>query len=172
MQELMTHELISWLAGEVPEPPQSITLEKQNYQASGAGGQKRNRKLSGIRLSMPQFNLVINCCEERSTERNLQIAMRRIKCSLALSSSINPPPDVPFQFPGSAGRISESNPRYPLFLLYARNRLQEAQGNPAPAASQLGISTSALVRLVFADKQLLNLVQHWRKERGLPPLKR
>jgi len=168
----MTHELISWLAGELPEPPQSITLEKQNYQASGAGGQKRNRKLSGIRLSMPQFNLVINCCEERSTERNLQIAMRRIKCALALSPSVIPPSGVAFEFPGSGGRISESNPRYPFFLLYARHSLQENHGNPAPAASGLGLSTSALVRLIFADKQLLNLVQCWRKESGMPPLKR
>ncbi|HSQ42394.1 MAG TPA: peptide chain release factor-like protein, partial [Fibrobacteraceae bacterium] len=86
--------------------------EVRTFQGSGPGGQHRNKTNTGVELLLPEFNLEIRCCEDRSAGVNRNLALRRLRLRLAekIRSS---PADSPFgPFPGSGGHIHSGNPQY------------------------------------------------------------
>lgn len=141
----------------------------KNYQGSGAGGQKRNRKLSGVRLILPSLNLEIKCCMGRNTQSNIQKSIKMMKMEIALNSKINlPEKNI---FPGSNGKINQSNDIYPIFICISINKLIESNGQIKPVAELWEISSSALSKIFFADKHVLEKVQSIRITSNLNPLK-
>ncbi len=56
----------------------------EHLRRSGPGGQHRNRKATGIRLTHLPTGLVIMATEERSQARNLEVALERLKKRLQL----------------------------------------------------------------------------------------
>ena len=70
--------------------------ERRNYQASGAGGQKRNRVLSAVRLTLSEPELTVTAGEFREAQRNLQAALGKLRLNLALEGAslvAMPPPN-------------------------------------------------------------------------------
>lgn len=143
----------------------------QGYQGSGPGGQHRNKTNTGVLLRLAPFNLEIRCCEERSALRNREIALRRMRLALALHCREVPPPVPAFTFPGSNGRVQPTNPGYATFIADCLDRLQLAEGDVAPVAQVWALSSSALIRLFFADKAVLEAVQKIRAQHGKPVLR-
>ncbi len=69
--------------GEEPDVPDLETLEKEVdvtvYQASGPGGQHRNRTYSAVRVRHRPTGIVVTCAETRSQHRNRRIALERLR---------------------------------------------------------------------------------------------
>jgi hypothetical protein len=142
-----------------------------SYQASGKGGQKRNKVASGIQLHLKDHfpEIQIKVCTQRSPELNLKQALSLLKHKLAVDvrsqalSSFGP-------FPGSQQHINPSNPKYPMFMALSLDRIQEDSGEIKGAAEAWGLSTSALNRILFADKVFLTQVQNIRLSFNKRPL--
>lgn len=142
----------------------------QAYQGSGPGGQHRNKTSTGVHLRLEAFNLEIRCCDDRSALINRKLALHRLRLLVALRCREEPAP-LPFPFPGSNGHIQSTNSAYPLFVAYTLDRMEADCADPKPAASAWGLSASALLRLFFADKALLETVQQLRARHHKPPLR-
>jgi len=143
----------------------------QGYQGSGPGGQHRNKTNTGVLLRLEELNLEIRCCEDRSAAINRTLAVERLRVLIALRYREMPPVTPAMPFPGGKGRIQASNPAYPLFIADILDRMEQNQGDPHAAAAAWGLSTSALSRILFAEKAVLESVQQMRARHGKPPLR-
>lgn len=68
------------------KPILSVTIHDcivQTYKGSGAGGQHRNKTMSGVRIIHPPSGARAECCEERSQWQNKKTAWRRLANSAA-----------------------------------------------------------------------------------------
>jgi len=81
-----------------PQIPDLEQLEKEveftAYQASGPGGQHRNRTFSAIRAKHLPTGIVVTASDSRSQLRNRRIAMERLRDRL-LEHFHEDPPRVP-----------------------------------------------------------------------------
>src|SRR4051812_15235604 len=59
---------------------------QDRFQASGPGGQKRNRVYSGVRLTHSDTGLSVEACARRESLRNLEDALHRLRLELALAA--------------------------------------------------------------------------------------
>lgn len=143
----------------------------QGYQGSGPGGQHRNKTNTGVLLRLEELKLEIRCCEDRSAGINRNLALERMRLLIALRLRATPPPVPAFPFPGGKGRIQTANPGYAPFIADVLDRLELAEGDQHPAAAAWNLSASALVRIFFSDKALLETVQQIRAQYGKPPLR-
>ena len=57
-------------------------VEITAYQASGPGGQHRNRTYSAIRMTHPPTGITVTASESRSQHRNRKIALQRLHAKL------------------------------------------------------------------------------------------
>ena len=78
-----------------PEVPDLEQLEKEveftAYQASGPGGQHRNRTFSAIRAKHLPTGIVVTATDSRSQLRNRRIAIERLRESLLEHFHEDPP---------------------------------------------------------------------------------
>ena len=81
-----------------PEPDQVPDLEQLEtevevsvYQASGPGGQHRNRTYSAVRLKHIPTGIVVTAADSRSQLRNRKIALERLARRLAEHYHEDPP---------------------------------------------------------------------------------
>ena len=157
--------------------------ERQPFQASGAGGQNRNRTYSAVRLVHPS-GYRAECGEYREAARNLSLALRRLRRQVALACARTPLDDLmahpdpvatfvqrtrewpPFRFP-----VNEEHRDVPGFIARVLILLRLFQARPGPVAEKLGASTSALVKFCKKDRDLWRVVQESRKRHELSPLK-
>ena len=56
----------------------------ENFQASGPGGQKRNRKYSAVRITHKSTNLSVTSSESRSYSENLKHALKKLRIKIAI----------------------------------------------------------------------------------------
>jgi len=148
---------------------ESCTL--QGYQDSGPGGQHRNKTNTGVCLRLEELNLEIRCCEDRSAAINRSLALGRLRLQIALHLRYEPLAQPMRPFPGSNGRVSPDNPGYPAFIADIFDRLEKNTGEIRPAAEAWRLSTSALTRILFANKTVLAATQQLRARHGKPPLR-
>ncbi len=66
-------------------------VEVTVFQASGPGGQHRNRTYSAVRVRHIPTGLVVTCSETRSQLRNRRIALERLREKLIERSRTAPP---------------------------------------------------------------------------------
>ena len=135
------------------------------YQASGPGGQKRNRKYSAARVSHPPTKLSATCVETRDQNKNKTLALRKLRLELAVETA-GPPVELDFDLPPGA----HSAP-YPFWLAKVFDALWAAGLRPADAAPPLGLSSSKLLKLLCRDSFAWRKLNEQRQAAGLPPLK-
>lgn len=147
---------------------------QSRFQASGPGGQKRNRVYSAVRLAHPPSGLAAEGSERREAARNLQDALHRLRLALSLA----PPWEAGVPSPSEAGARAvfraDANPGhadFPRSLLRALHALAFHGGRVAEAAAALGCTGSALTRLLKEDKGAWVRTQAIRRRAGLAPLK-
>jgi len=143
---------------------------REAYQASGPGGQKRNRVYSAVRLTHGPSGIAVTAAEHRSAQRNLAAALHRLRRRIALE--IRPAGDAR---PAPGGlpdlRLSPANPRHPRLLATVADALHANGFQAADAARALGLSTGQLVRLLARDTEAWQHVNRQRLDRGLAPLR-
>ena len=147
--------------------------ELGRFKRSGPGGQHRNKVETGIRAIFRPTGTRAIGAERREIERNQQLAVRRLRVRVALETRFPcAAPATALAFPGSRGRVNVDNPKYPLFVAQMLDIVAGNQGQIRPAAEAFGLSTSALNRILYADKTLLTEIQSLRQDNGLKPLRK
>ena len=176
-----------WLA----MPPEQL-LEKEckgtPYQASGLGGQKRNRVYSAIRLEHTPSGIRAESAAHREAARNRADALRKLRLSLALTGSRLIPlarpqlSAVTARHRNAAGtpvelsrlfgaKVSVEHKDFPAMVLQALVEFRMHGGEPRPVAEGLGVSTSAFVKFLKLDKALLAEANAIRKDLGRDSLR-
>lgn len=82
------------------------------------------------------------------------------------------PPKIPMKFPGSCGHIKPSNYGFAPFVAQVLDIVAANSGDTKPAASAFGLSATALTKILYQEKAVVEAVQALRVGRGKPPLKR
>jgi hypothetical protein len=149
------------------------------YQASGPGGQKRNRKYSAVRITHLTTGLTSIAEESRSQIENRARALNRLRKLIALNVRQDCPseqfriaPEVKGLFqPDCSLRMNVKNPLYPIFCATILDAILLKEGRIGDACAMLGISSGQLGRLLRKDYELLTAVNRLREHFYLKPLR-
>jgi hypothetical protein len=138
---------------------------EDHYRGSGPGGQKRNKTSNSVRILHIPTGIVATAGESRSLKENRLYAIRRLR--LKLATDVREPVDLAAFEPPEwfvsirRGKNIEASHRHPLAAL---------NGNPAAVAVNLGVSTTAVVKLLDHEPQLWAAANRIRAELGLAAL--
>ena len=147
------------------------------FRGSGPGGQKRNKTSNAVRLTHTPTGVAATATESRSLSENKLYALRRLK--LKLAAELREPIDLatfapPDWFLSLRKNTSvEASHRNPLFAAaggLVLDLLAALGGNPAAVAINLGVSTTAVVKLLEKEPILWAAANHIRAASGLTPL--
>ncbi len=150
------------------------------YQASGPGGQKRNRRLSAVRIIHNPTGLSSIAEESRSQVENRGRAARRLRKAIALNlrkaESLSDSHVLPVVKavvrPGQPLRINPRNPDYPLFCAIILDAFLLHEGRIRDACAVVGTSSGQLTRCIGRDKDLLAAANKIRESFGLGALRK
>ncbi len=133
--------------------------------SSGAGGQKRDRKYSGIRLIHKPTGVQVVSTATRSRARNESDALGKLRMAIALE--IRCPWDV-----GERSRLELPKKGRPTPAMVADlfDLLEDRGFRIGEAVKELGVSTASLVKFVSRDKMLWRRLNERRMGMGLSPL--
>lgn len=166
----MTSEPISshpnrnyWLTCDDAQLLQECRLTE--FQSSGPGGQKRNRKYSSIRIAHSLTGFSVTAVQSRSQNENKATALKKLRRLIAMEirNEVSPPVNTL--------NISLKNDKYPSLLAVLFDTLHKYNFSISDAAKTLKISTNQLVKLLAKDTDAWQKVNHERKQRNLTALK-
>jgi hypothetical protein len=142
----------------------------QSLQLPGPGGSHKNRTYTAVRIQHPEWkDWVAVAGEQREGEKNRRLAAQRLRLKAALEQRcavVLPLPPFPWEKP----KVSLTHPLYPLLISFALDLLYSANGSLALAAKELKWSSSALLRQLYADKQVWATAQRIVQAAGAAPL--
>ena len=150
---------------------------EDHFRGSGPGGQKRNKTSNGVRLRHAPTGVLVTATESRSLRENRLWAVRRLRVKLA--ADVREPVELAtFQPPdwfltvrhGNRLELSHRHPLYAAAAGLALDLLAASNGNPAAVAVNLGVSTTALIKLLEAQPQFWSAAGRIRADLGLGPL--
>jgi hypothetical protein len=159
--------------------PEALVAQcrEDHYRGSGPGGQKRNKTSNGVRLVHEPTGLIATATEARSLKENRIHAIHRLQ--LKLATDIREPIDLAtFTVPdwfvsvrhGTRVEVSHHHSLYTPVAGLILDLLNATSGNPAAVAANLGLSTSAVIKLLDRDPHLWTTANRIRAEFGLGPL--
>ncbi|MEQ9365797.1 MAG: peptide chain release factor-like protein [Leptospirales bacterium] len=157
----------TWLA----LPPEDLLAQctRTPYQASGPGGQKRNRVYSALRLEHSPTGIRAESGAHREAARNRKDALRKLRLALAIAGSRLVPlpllrgagttpedpldlPEAPDAYPAFRAKVSAEHQDFPATVLKALVVFRGFGGELRPTAARLGVSPSAFGRYLKIDK--------------------
>ena len=137
------------------------------YRGTGRGGQKRNTTESAVRLTLADSGVVSTCDATRSQQKNVTIALRKLRREIALRLRSAPRGTL-----GFTGRPGQRDRGYAVWMARVLDALEAAGYRVGEAAAALGGGTARLVRDLASDPGLWQAVNDARLEAGLTPLRR
>jgi hypothetical protein len=149
----------------------------EQFRGSGPGGQKRNKTNNAVRLTHAPTGISVTAGESRSLRENKLYALRRLR--LKLAADLREPVDLAtFQPPDWFLSIRhdnhiEASHRHPLYAAaggLVLDLLAALGGNPAAVGINLGVSTTAVVKLLENEPALWTAANRIRAGAGLPAL--
>lgn len=159
------------------EPALLAQCRLDTFRAGGPGGQKRQKTSTAVRLTHLPTGVTAVSTEWRSLAENKLHAIRTLR--LKLAADLREPIDLQrFQPPDWFLSIRRQNQieashRHPLYAAAAGlvlDLLKALAGNPAAVAVNLGVSTTAVVKLLEAEPHLWTAANRIRADLGMPPL--
>jgi hypothetical protein len=150
--------------------------EVRRLRRSGPGGQHRNKVETAIALHHLPTGVCAEANERRSQAQNQSQAVFRLRVNLALELRRPCRPDYapsPLWRSRCAGvlKVSASHEDFPALLAEVLDVLAALDADPKRAATILGCAPSQLVRLLRREPRALTLVNRWRRERRMHPLR-
>lgn len=149
----------------------------EHYRGSGPGGQKRNKTSNAVRLHHLPTDLIVTATESRSTKENHLFAMRRLRVRLAceVREPVDPahfePPDWILEIRHNRQlTISHRHPHYAAAAGLMLDLLEAVKGNPADVGVNLGITTTAVIKLLEGDPHFWTAANAIRRKFGLETL--
>ena len=147
----------------------------QRITRGGPGGQHRNKTASAVVLKHLPTGIVAEANERRDQSVNLQRAIFRLRVQLALEirSKRSREPSTLWKSRCHRGRIAldPAHADFPRMLAEALDVVEQLGGDTQQAATELGCSTTQLVKLLSMDGRAMALLNAGRQTRGLKPLK-
>jgi len=152
---------------ELPDAGLLKLCEISAYKGSGPGGQHKNKTNSGVKLKLRvesgelrvesgEWRVIeAYSCDDRSAHINKLFALKKLRLKIALQIREEPAEQIPFPFPGSAGKISPDNNLYPQFIADILDRINFCKGDLSEAAKIWGLSKSALNKIILQDKKVM-----------------
>lgn len=147
------------------------------FRGPGPGGQKRNKTANAVRLTHTPSGVHVTAGESRSLMENKKHAVRRLRLKLAadLREPIDLATFVPPDWFLSIRRQNhiEASHRHPLYAAaggLVLDLLAALRGSPAAVAINLGVSTTAVIRLLENEPVLWTTANRVRAEAGMPAL--
>lgn len=147
---------------------------RDQYRASGPGGQKRNKTDSAVRLRHLPTGMLVTATESRSSHENLRRAVRRMRTALALRHR---QPVAQLEAAERAlvrAALEESNPKGPCFLPAAAlilDCLAARRGKVGEVAEAMEVSTARLARFLHLSRESWRAAQEIRAANDLAPLR-
>lgn len=143
----------------------------ETFRSGGPGGQHRDRRESGVRLTHRSTGLVVTCSRTRQQQQNRTIALNRLRRAFAETirhpldlSRLNIPDQLEPYFKQSL-RVNPDNPHHPFVVKLVLDVLAETEYRAAEAGDHLGVSTNQLVQFLIRN-DLLQQVNRERSDRG------
>lgn len=150
------------------------------YKASGTGGQKRNKTSSAVRMRHKASGVISKAADSRSQSDNRRKALMRMRVSLALDIRHSLAADYKVSSEaadalkrGPYGKNSKTRLRAPYLLALAEilDVFEAEEAVLSSAAARLGVTTSALGKLLCGDDRVARRTLEMRSQRGLKPLR-
>ncbi len=145
-----------WISASDEEFAQYYTI--RNFQDTGKGGQKRNRKYSGVRLTHIETGIVVECTLHREQNLNRIEAAKKLRFKLAMLSG----PEIE----NIRSIVSPSNQDYPKWVAYILDELHRHDFEILPVAEKLSLSKTKLTKLLYKDRDLWDEVNANRTKLG------
>ena len=133
----------------------------ENFQDSGKGGQKRNRKYSAVRLTHIETGMTSECTLFREQNLNRIEAGRKLRLKIALNFFGDP-----IIVENIRGITSLSSVDYPLWVAFILDELYKYGFELSPLSEELSISKSKLIKLLYRDRELWQKVNEKRVNLG------
>jgi hypothetical protein len=155
--------------------------EVDRYRASGAGGQHRNKTESAVRVRHLTTGATAFADDSRSQHENKAKAVKRLRGALALTvrgevaleGYVASEPLRRLVAGGTAplGEKTRQTPGYWLAIGHLLDLFVATGAEVAATAERLGVTSSALAKLLTHDDQVHRAANQYRSQRGLRPLR-
>jgi hypothetical protein len=149
------------------------------YRASGAGGQKRNKTSSAVRMRHAGSGLLVTAHASRSQSDNRREALRKLRTSIALDLRETPTDSTErlalmaaLIRKGALGKSSKMRAElsYVETLAEILDILDASEAVHAIAAEYIGVTTSSLGKLIKGDDRLVRRVAEMRTRHTRSPV--
>jgi hypothetical protein len=144
---------------------------------SGPGGQHRNKTESAVVLTHVPTGVTGQASERRSQADNRNVALRRLRLNLALDvrtpalAERAPTPLWRSRVRNEQIHVNVHHADLPALLAEALDVLADRRGHLHSSAEQLQITPSQLQKLLRLEPRAWELLNTWRRQAGLSPLR-